>query len=243
MDDESIPLRVRATMRLVRAAKRSNTTDSCMHDVLAALKDEADINGIDTSEVSESLQGYTALQHAVTKGCAPLVRLLLRRGCDVHAVNALGDTALHHAAALGHAAIVRQLLDAGARVNARSTAGVTPLHWAARNDAAGCVSLLLDAGANASLPAAPWRDAQLKIFKHVPGINCNAMELAVMACARSAVAVFKDRNMLPQHLMGFNTSKPAKHAAFWDNGCLALVNNGSHVYLDVVDDSIGPPET
>jgi ankyrin repeat protein len=64
---------------------------------------------------------------------AALIRFLVRRGADLHAVDNLGRTAMHYLAA-GESAIdpetLALLLDAGLDVNARDSTGATPLHAA-----------------------------------------------------------------------------------------------------------------
>ncbi|KAL1511552.1 hypothetical protein AB1Y20_006346 [Prymnesium parvum] len=77
-------------------------------------------------------EGQTALHHAAAKGDAPMVRALVRGGCDVHAVDRKLRTPLHHAVRGGHVAAVEALLLKGAKADAADFELVTPLVLASR---------------------------------------------------------------------------------------------------------------
>jgi ankyrin repeat protein len=55
------------------------------------------------------------------------IALLVERGADVNAANALGETALHGAAERGADQIVQWLVDHGARLDAKNAAGRMPI--------------------------------------------------------------------------------------------------------------------
>lgn len=71
--------------------------------------------------------GSTALSMAALQGQTESVKLLLRRGAKVDAVNRDGNTALHVAAFFCHEDIVRLLLEAGASSEVKSHRGETPV--------------------------------------------------------------------------------------------------------------------
>ena len=97
--------------------------------------------------------GQTALHYAALALRAKVVALLLERGAEVDAVDALAGTPLHVACDVRLAdpaeqlAVLRLLLDLGANVNAVANHDVTPLHRATRARNPAAVKLLLEHGA------------------------------------------------------------------------------------------------
>jgi len=77
-----------------------------------------------------SSNSYKDLLDAVKEGDVARVRLLLRRGANVNAMDKYGNTPLHSAAVLGHAEIARLLLEHGADPSIRNDLGRTPLDLA-----------------------------------------------------------------------------------------------------------------
>jgi CubicO group peptidase (beta-lactamase class C family) len=90
--------------------------------VEAALRAGADVDALDTRS---SHNGRRALNWAAINDHADTIRLLLRHGASINAVNLSGFTALHHAAESGSMDAARALLEAGADSSLRSSAGET----------------------------------------------------------------------------------------------------------------------
>jgi hypothetical protein len=72
-------------------------------------------------------KGRRALELAVIKRHAHVVRMLVEAGADVDHVGRYGKAPLHHAATRGPVEVVDALVRGGANVNARSEQGNTPL--------------------------------------------------------------------------------------------------------------------
>jgi hypothetical protein len=108
------------------------------------------IGGIPKARVKTAIDsadshGKTALWWAASKGQAPMVRLLIKRGASVNvAENKRGSSALIVASAAGHVAVVRALMDGGADVNFVNNKGNGAIHVAGSGEVA---KLLLASGA------------------------------------------------------------------------------------------------
>ncbi|HEY0023637.1 MAG TPA: ankyrin repeat domain-containing protein [Longimicrobium sp.] len=106
--------------------------------------------------------GWTVLHYAGFFGHLPLLRLLLERGADPHAIsrNGMSNTPLH-AALAGPLPLegVRLLLDAGADPNARQHGGFVALHSAAQRGAIDLIDVLLDADADVNAATDDGRTA------------------------------------------------------------------------------------
>ncbi|WDL95958.1 ankyrin repeat domain-containing protein [Alicyclobacillus sp. ALC3] len=100
-----------------------------------------------------SHDGFTALGLASFFGHGEIVRELLARGADVHAVsrNEMTVMALHSAVAHGHTNIAAMLLEHGADVNAKQHSGFTPLLEAVHNEQKDMIELLVEHGADVHL--------------------------------------------------------------------------------------------
>jgi ankyrin repeat protein len=111
-----------------------------------------------------SHQGRTALFiAAMTNPSADMVRLLVARGADIKAADALRNTILNAAAAGDDLATIQFMLDAGVDPNDAGVTGVSPLISSAYHRNILAVRLLLARGANvnavATVPAlTPARD-------------------------------------------------------------------------------------
>ncbi len=93
--------------------------------------------------------GYTVLYIATEYSRHDIMKLLLRYGALVNAVNGRKQfTALHLAATSGDTEALKVLVGADANVNAVNSVGDTPMHLAASNGNYGFVYMLLNAGAN-----------------------------------------------------------------------------------------------
>jgi ankyrin repeat protein len=88
------------------------------------------------------------LVQAAARGDASAIRLLLREGVDVNAVDADGATALHYAVWSDDVVTVDELIKAGANVRAANAFHITPIYIAAEQGNAGIVTRLLNAGAD-----------------------------------------------------------------------------------------------
>lgn len=100
---------------------------------------------------------WTPLHCAATRGHTRVVEALLRRACDVGAVDAGGHDALMVAAARHHSCIVRALLKARASAQSVDAKGHSPLHFATASADSAAVELLLQSQA---LPNAADGDGQ-----------------------------------------------------------------------------------
>ncbi|XP_049796897.1 GA-binding protein subunit beta-2-like isoform X2 [Schistocerca nitens] len=96
----------------------------------------------ETKGLSEEEKGRRLIQ-AAEQGSVEKLRLLLKAGADVGAVEEGNRTALHCAAERGHVEAVRCLIDGGAEVDARTKWQHTPLHLAAICDHTDVVRLLV----------------------------------------------------------------------------------------------------
>ncbi|MDD9899539.1 MAG: ankyrin repeat domain-containing protein [Alphaproteobacteria bacterium] len=94
--------------------------------------------------------GYkkTALMLAAWRRDRRLVKALLERGADVHAVDAVGMTALAYAACENDAGIVSDILDEGAKVDAVNNRRITPLMHAVYHGCPDVVRMLAHRGAD-----------------------------------------------------------------------------------------------
>ena len=103
--------------------------------------------GADVNAVSK--RGRTALMlAAASDGSAPIVRVLMARGANPKAVDAMKGTALHQAMRGGDIDTIRMLLDAGLGVNDADFMGFTPLIGAAFTGRIDAMKLLIEKGAN-----------------------------------------------------------------------------------------------
>ena len=94
--------------------------------------------------------GRTDLYHAVKQGNLNLVKLLIKRGCDVHRVEDVFpyNGALHVAAEFGRDDIIALLLQHGCALDSKNSAGQTSLNLVAENGHSAVTKLLLDSGSN-----------------------------------------------------------------------------------------------
>lgn len=104
-------------------------------------------------EIHDAEDNMCPLAIAAKRGQVDLVRLLLQRGANVHALSGNGFSALHYAAESDHVDVAQLLIDNGADVNSRKPKsfekdpGTTPLHLAALNGNIKMAQFLLEHGA------------------------------------------------------------------------------------------------
>src|SRR5712692_3564224 len=106
-------------------------------------------HGADVNAASERHR-TALLVAAMADGSAPIVRLLIAKGADVHVVDRVNVSAMHAATLGGDADTVRLLIDAGAEVDTRDAGGYTPLMNAAQHGNLRAVQMLLAKGASVS---------------------------------------------------------------------------------------------
>ncbi|MFZ2959136.1 MAG: ankyrin repeat domain-containing protein [Candidatus Ozemobacteraceae bacterium] len=85
----------------------------------------------------------TPLHWAARGGFTDIIDLLLERGAEVDARNAVGATPLHLASLRGNASAAARLIKAGAGLAATDSTGLTPLHMAALYGSDRTIDLLL----------------------------------------------------------------------------------------------------
>lgn len=81
--------------------------------------------------------GMTSLHAALRIGSMDMVRLLLKRGANIHLADEDGSTSLHYAVARecdDDSSFVELMLELGLDINTVNSKGYTPLHYAATND-------------------------------------------------------------------------------------------------------------
>lgn len=93
--------------------------------------------------------GRTLLHRAASAGALKVVRLLLRRGADVHSKNRWGMGPLSDAARVGARDVIVPLVRAGASVTESDEQGMTPMHHAVlsgREDDVEILRMLIELG-------------------------------------------------------------------------------------------------
>jgi ankyrin repeat protein len=91
-------------------------------------------NGANVNLKNES--GSTALMIAVSNGMLDFVKLLIKHGADVNALDVESNSSLHIACntMIDNFEIVKMLIESGAKVNSRDKEGRTPLMIASLGD-------------------------------------------------------------------------------------------------------------
>jgi len=115
-----------------------------------AVDSGADVNAGAATSASAAAPCGSTLHAAVQRRDVDIVRLLLKAGADLKAVDSTGSTALHAAARNDDGEICRLLAQHGAPVSAVDALGATPLHAAAAAGATDALEAILDGGASAS---------------------------------------------------------------------------------------------
>ena len=95
----------------------------------------------------------TALMYAVDSDFgdnADVVKLMVSRGAQLDAQDAMGNSALHRCAERGYANSIKALMQESAFANIQNVSKDTPLHLAVRNKREDSVRILLSFGANSA---------------------------------------------------------------------------------------------
>lgn len=140
----------RADSQVQRSALHEAACQSGRESIAKLLIEKgADINAL-------SGCGMAPLHQAVVHANEPMVRLLVKKGCNVNIQRRFKDgiTSLHYAARHENDEIMRILFDAGANITTSDVRRRTPLHMAAVNGAESAAGLLLERGAD--INAADW---------------------------------------------------------------------------------------
>lgn len=95
------------------------------------------------ASLSSNVEGCTALHCAASLGKIANICLLLSRGAEIEAVDALGKTPLFTATVNGQVQAIEVLAAKGADVNHRARLGITPLHYAIKEKRLDTVKVLL----------------------------------------------------------------------------------------------------
>lgn len=104
------------------------------------IKEGANING--------SLEGYTPLTIAVSRGNIWDLKVLIKAGADLESTGNHGQTVLHTAASCGRPNLFKILLDAGSKKDAQEGFGKTALHIAVNYGSVEKTKYLIKAGAD-----------------------------------------------------------------------------------------------
>ena len=125
--------------------------------------------------------GQTLMHYAAHFDATDSVKVLLKHGANIHAVDNWNQTALHVAAHQNAINAAKTLLDNGARVNAQSfSRGITPLHIAAGSGLMEMAELLVNRGAdlhaqmdrlNTSPAAVAARNQRFKMAAWLAGLE------------------------------------------------------------------------
>jgi len=107
--------------------------------------------GANVNEPKSADDSTTPLLVAASKGHSDIVKLLLKNGADLAALDDCGNNVLHVACAKGRADVVSRLLKAGCDALAKAGNGATALHLAARKGHDDVVELLLEHGVDIEL--------------------------------------------------------------------------------------------
>ncbi|KAI1359943.1 ankyrin repeat-containing domain protein [Xylaria arbuscula] len=99
------------------------------------------------ANTTQELQGCTPIFQAVALGNLNIASILVARGCNINAVNGIGQTVLHVAAQNGQVEMIEYLITCGIDLDHQDNGGNTALHLAVINGYEGIVELLINAGA------------------------------------------------------------------------------------------------
>jgi len=126
-------------MSALHIAAREGDVDK-LNELLSD-SDAIDVNGRDSLN-------RTALHLCSWSGNCECINLLIKAGCDIHAVAQDETNALHFAAMKGNVECAKILIDAGLRVNAKDRKGMNALILASSNRHKDMVEMLLQHNAN-----------------------------------------------------------------------------------------------
>lgn len=105
---------------------------ACKNGALTLVETLLAVKDVDVNAGRDTLTG-TALHSAAAFGHPKLVRTLLDRGADIHALTSRLHTPLHTAAEAGHVRIIELFLHAGSDVQAKTDTGTTALYRSIRS--------------------------------------------------------------------------------------------------------------
>ena len=94
-------------------------------NVLAAIKDGADVNGLDTRQQVAGGNGRRPLNYAASRNDTDMIVTLLDAGAGIDLTNRSGFTALHHAAEAGATDAAKLLITKGASLTSKNRRGQT----------------------------------------------------------------------------------------------------------------------
>ena len=110
----------------------------------------------------DDLRKRRPLHLATARGNLPVVRYLLRAGCDVDAVDWAGRSPLHLAAQEGAVDCTKCLISYGADVNGRDSDNANPLHLTTLTP---IIEILLKNGADPTVQMVDMESRKMSVFR------------------------------------------------------------------------------
>ncbi|MBD0391720.1 ankyrin repeat domain-containing protein [Wolbachia endosymbiont of Pentalonia nigronervosa] len=189
------------------------------------------IEGININAV-DNRYGETPLHIAVEIGYENIVKILLKNGADVNAVDKNSVTPLHLAARGGYVEVVENLLLEGANINAvDSEYGATPLHIAAESGYINILGILLKKGADINAI-----DKKAETPLHVAARNNHIEVVKVLLENKADVDAININKATPLHWAAKNGYIKLVEALLKNNANAFLKDKNNKIPRDLTSD-------